>query len=81
MIAGGFVIRIVIADLKVALLDDTGCAKLKQSISGSIDRSRIGVVSAADPLPARSSIFTGKQNAWCKAEMRGLLYGSLQQPR
>ncbi|MFZ2949139.1 MAG: AsmA family protein [Desulfuromonadaceae bacterium] len=65
----------------VALLDDKGCAKFKQSISGPFRKPRISALSAAESLAGPFSHLYTKARRFVQGGKCEVLYnGSVQQP-
>jgi len=65
----------------VALLDDKGCAKFTQSISGSFRKPRISGVSAAESLAGPFSTLYRKTKRFIQGDKCEVIYnGSVQQP-
>jgi len=65
----------------VALLDDKGCAKFKQSISGPIRNPQISAVSAAESLAGPFSNLYRKAKRFVEGGKCEVIYnGSVQQP-
>ena len=65
----------------VALLDDKGCAKFKQSISGSFRKPQISAVSAAESLAGPFSSLYRKAKRFVQGGQCEVIYnGSVQQP-
>ncbi|NTW88660.1 MAG: AsmA-like C-terminal region-containing protein, partial [Desulfobulbaceae bacterium] len=65
----------------VALLDDKGCAKFKQSISGPFRKPRISPLSAAESLAGPFSHLYGTVKRFVQGGKCEVLYnGSVQQP-
>jgi AsmA protein len=68
-------------DVIVALLDEKGCAKFKQSISGSFLKPRISAVSAAQSLAGPFSDLYRKAKRFVRGGRCEVIYsGSVQQP-
>lgn len=66
----------------VALLDDKGCAQLKQSISGSFGAPQVGVVSAVESLADPILHLYGKAKRFVQGGKCEVFYnGAVQQPR
>jgi hypothetical protein len=66
----------------VALLDDKGCAKFKQTITGSFDSPRVGVVSAVGSLAGPISNLYRKAKSFIQGGKCEVFYnGAVQQPR
>ncbi len=69
-------------NVTVALLDEKGCAKFKQSISGSLGRPRIGAVSAIEFLGSPIFDLYGKATRFVQGGNCEVFYnGSVRQPR
>lgn len=65
----------------VALLDDKGCAKYKQSISGSFLKPQISALGAAESIAGPFSHLYGKVKRFVQGGKCEVLYtGSVQQP-
>jgi len=65
----------------VALLDDKGCAKFKQSISGSFRSPRVGAVSAVESLAGQIFNLYRKAKRFIQGGKCDVFYnGSVQQP-
>ncbi len=68
-------------DVIVALLDDRGCAKFKQGISGPFGSPRIGAVSAVESLAGPLSSLYKKAKRFIQGGRCEVFYnGSLQRP-
>ncbi len=68
-------------NVKVALLDDQGCAKFTQGISGSFQKPRSSGVSAAESFAGPFSNFYGKVKRFVLGGKCEVIYtGSVQQP-
>lgn len=68
-------------DVTVALLDDKGCAKFSQSISGSLLKPRISAVSAAESLAGPFSSLYREVKRFVRGGKCAVIYnGSVQQP-
>ncbi|MGD0274773.1 MAG: AsmA family protein [Syntrophales bacterium] len=66
----------------VALLDDKGCAKFKQSIVGSFGSPQVGAVSAVESLVGSISDLYRKANRFVQGGKCEVFYnGAVQQPR
>jgi uncharacterized protein involved in outer membrane biogenesis len=66
----------------VALLDDKGCAKFKQGISGSFDSPRVGAVSAVQSLAGPIYNLYRKAKRFVQGDKCEVFYnGSVRQPR
>ena len=66
----------------VALLDEKGCAKFKQTISGSFDSPQMGTVSAIKSLAGPIANLYKKAKRFVQAGKYEVFYnGSVQQPR
>jgi AsmA protein len=69
-------------NVTVALLDDKGCAKFKQSISGSFGSPRVGTVSAVESLAGPFLNLYRKAKRFVQSGKCEVFYdGSVQQPR
>lgn len=69
-------------NVTVALLDDKGCAKLKQSISGPFDAPKVGTVSAVQSLAEPIFGLYRKAKRFVQGGKCEVFYsGSVQQPR
>ena len=65
----------------VALLDDKGCAKFKQGISGPFGSPRVGAVSAVKSLAGPFSSLYRKAKRFIQGGKCDVFYnGSVQQP-
>ena len=66
----------------VALLDDKGCAQLKQSITGSFGTPKVGVVSAVESLADPILHLYGKAKRFVQGGKCEVFYnGTVEQPR
>ena len=66
----------------VALLDDKGCAQLKQSITGSFGTPKVGVVSAVESLADPILHLYGKAKRFVQGGKCEVFYnGAVEQPR
>lgn len=66
----------------VALLDDRGCAKFRQSISGSFGAPQVAVVSAIESLIAPLIDLYKKEERFVQGDKCEVFYnGAVQQPR
>jgi hypothetical protein len=66
----------------VALLDDKGCAQLKQSITGSFGTPKVGVVSAVESLADPILHLYGKAKRFVQSSKCEVFYnGAVEQPR
>jgi AsmA protein len=66
----------------VALLDDKGCAKFKQSISGPFGRPQIGTVSAVESLAGPIVNLYRKAKRFVQGGKCEVFYkGAVRQPR
>ena len=69
-------------NMTVALLDEKGCAKFKQTISGSFDSPQMGTVSAIESLAGPIFNLYRKAKRFVQAGKYEVFYnGSVQQPR
>ena len=69
-------------NVTVALLDDKGCAKFKQTITGSFDSPRVGVVSAVGSLAGPISNLYRQAKRFAQGGKCEVFYnGAVQQPR
>ena len=69
-------------NVTVALLDDKGCAKFKQTITGSFDSPRVGAVSAVESLAGPIFDLYRKAKRFVQAGKCEVFYnGAVQQPR
>jgi hypothetical protein len=65
----------------VALLDDKGCAKFKQSITGPFGSPKVGAVSAVESLAGPISSLYRKAKRFIQGGKCEVFYkGSVQQP-
>jgi hypothetical protein len=66
----------------VALLDNKGCAKFKQSISGPFGSPKVGTVSTVESLAAPILNIVKQTKRFVQAGKCEVFYsGSVQQPR
>jgi uncharacterized protein involved in outer membrane biogenesis len=69
-------------NVTVALLDDKGCAKFQQSISGSFGAPRVGLVSAVESLAGQIFDLYRQAKRFAQSGKCEVFYtGSVQQPR
>jgi AsmA protein len=69
-------------NVTVALLDEKGCAKFKQTISGSFDAPQVGVVNAVESLAGPIFDLYRKAKRFVQGGKCEVFYsGSVQQPR
>jgi hypothetical protein len=64
----------------VALLDDKGCAKFEQGISGPFDSPQVGAVSAVGSLGSQFSDLYRKSKRFLGVKCKIFYSGAVRQP-